>query len=165
MLRFFLISITALYSSTLLAHQQYTVAQCEAIAEERERIKSRFRTGYRAHERDSLNRRDNYLFQQLSRHCTNPIQPGTGQASSNTQHQRTVTRSRTTVSNQPINTNYSARNRVYTGEKAQAWQDFYQASDECRRRNPSQADFVACAEDRTRQRREFEALWSQNNPY
>lgn len=161
MLRYLFIIFAALLSSHLLAYEQYTVGQCKAIEAERERIKSRFRAGFRASERNYLNRRDNELFQLLSRHCTSPRRQVTSsQPSSLT---RSVTRSSSAI-NQPTNTNYSARNRVYTGEKAQAWQYFYQVPEQCRLRNPSQADFVACAEDRTRQRREFEAQWNQVNP-
>lgn len=164
MLRY-LISAIMLTSFNLAAHPQYTVAQCDAIKSERETIKACFRTGYRPHERDSLNRRDTHLFQQLSRHCTHPIQPDEAQAISNNQQQKPATRTRTSVTNQPINnTNYSARNRVYSGTKAEAWQDYYQVPEQCRLRNPSQADFVACAEDRARQRREFEVYWRQTNP-
>ena len=159
------LAILLLFSTNSFAHEQYTQARCDSIKAERERIHSRFRSGYSIRERDALNRRDVNLFQQLSRHCSNPVQPSANRANSNLQRQTNTTLQRSRViTRSPIKTNYTANNRVYTGAKADAWQEFYKVHDACRLRNPTHSDFVHCSKERTRQRREFEAQWRQTNP-
>ena len=50
---------------------------------------------------------------------------------------------------------------MYSGEKLQAWQAYYQLPAQCRSKKPSQADFIFCAEDKTAQKAAFEKVWQQ----
>ncbi|MGB1263322.1 MAG: hypothetical protein ACPG52_10455 [Cognaticolwellia sp.] len=59
------------------------------------------------------------------------------------------------------NNNPVAGGTVYQGEKLQAWLTFYQADKKCTRPKSTQ-EFVACAEDKRRQRAKFEKTYTDH---
>lgn len=156
---FFLSILFIIFGFPSFANDQYTKSDCEYLAKEREYIKKRLNAGYRVREGNRLNERDQELFRVISKHCRKPVDDSAYFYSS--QPSQTVTNlvPNYPISSSAINDNWSAHNRVYQGEKLEAWEAFYKMPSRCRHRQSAQADFVFCAENKAEQRQEFEKYW------
>jgi len=127
------------------------------LKKEKQRIQERFTKGYGVAEGNYLNDRDRELFQIMRKHCVAPIKPN------DTGYKRTETVKLPSASAlydaSVINDNWSAQNRTYEGEKLKAWEAFYKMPAKCRQKNSANHDFVACADDKAKQKSQFENYW------
>ena len=138
------------------ADEQYSEYHCNELKKEKERIQERFTKGYGVAEGNYLNDRDRELFQIMRKHCVAPVKPNDD-----------VVYKRRQTDNFPafsydasaINDNWSAQNRTYEGEKLKAWEAFYKMPAKCRQKNSANHDFVACADDKAKQKIQFESYW------
>lgn len=166
MKRLVTISAFFLFSPFLFANPQYTQYDCDQLAAERENIRKRLNSGYRVREGNYLNERDRKLFIEISKHCRNPVKEENyfyySDSIRTTSSQPSPVTSR--PSRRPVNTNYTANNRVFSGDKREAWDRFYKIPARCRSKDLTPDDFVFCAEDKADQRRDFEANWNVKTP-
>jgi hypothetical protein len=153
----------------LCAETQYSQSQCDNIEQEREQIRKRLNAGYSAKEGEWLDRRDRELFQVLAVHC---ISPSTNTSSyrmtddEDTESGYTSTERRAATSiyagmSLQEMPEWSGANAIFTGDKAAAWDEFYQVPPQCRLKKLSETEFVACAEDKAAQKSIFEQKWQQ----
>lgn len=147
----------AVFASSAFAQDQYSEYHCKTLKAEKERIQEQFTQGYGVSLGNYLNERDRELFQIMRKHCVSPIKPGHSDDYNEPETKAVIT----TPSYDPnaINDNWSAQNRVYRGEKLEAWQSFYKMPAQCRHKQSSDHDFVACADNKAMQRKEFEKYW------
>lgn len=138
------------------ADEQYSAQHCKALKEEKERIQERFAKGYGVAEGNYLNARDIELFQLMRKHCVKPTLPN---ADSLTDDYLTESPSKRTYNVKSINDNWSAHNKTYHGEKADAWLDFYKVPYRCRQKDSTTDDFIYCSEFKAKRRVEFEEYW------
>ncbi|MEH8017782.1 hypothetical protein MN202_11085 [Rheinheimera muenzenbergensis] len=141
------------------ADQQYSETHCNELKKEKERIQERFTKGYGVAEGNYLNDRDRELFQIMRKYCVAPIKPNDG-----VDYKQGETDSIPEISydSSSINDNWSAQNRTYEGEKLKAWAAFYKMPAKCRQKNSANHDFVACADDKAKQKIQFESYWRNN---
>lgn len=140
-----------------VADEQYSSQHCAALKAEKERIQQRFAKGYGVAEGNYLNDRDREIFQIMRKHCVSPVRSGSSDNYQGQEAKDVITNP--SYDSTSINDNWSAQNRVYRGEKLEAWQSFYKMPSKCRHKQSSDHDFVACADDKAEQRKRFEAYW------
>ena len=146
----------------------YSSSRCEAIKNEREQIRERQRQGYSAFEGERLRKRDDYLFIELSRHCSGQRVDGTSSQArtfSYNQRQRELAlqaQKEWEILSQKF-PDMSANNALYEGSKGDAWLSFLVIPAKCRVKNISYADFVWCSEDKKQQKTNFETFWAVNS--
>lgn len=155
----FLLLIPLIFSFYALSAEQYYDFECRNLQNERDYIQKRLKAGYGVREGNYLNERDRELFTEIAKHCKKPIKRE--DISSYSYSDRPV-RNAPIVTRQyhrPINTNYSGHNKIYYGEKRDAWDKYYKMPDRCRAKNLKHEDFVFCAEDKADKRDKFEEYW------
>lgn len=151
------ITLSFIISIPTHAYEQYSEQHCNALKKEKEQIQERFARGYGVAEGNYLNDRDREIFRIMRKHCVKPVQPNSGASyRSGSSEQLTINPS---YNADAINDNWSAQNRIYEGEKLKAWEQFYKMPAKCRHKQSKDNDFVACADDKAEQRKQFEAYW------
>lgn len=147
---------------------EYSHARCESIKNEREQIRAKQREGYSSYEGERLRKRDDYLFIELSRHCSGQRFAGasgdTKGLSYNQRQQQLALQAQKDweVLSQKF-PDMSANNALYEGSKGDAWLSFLVIPEKCRVKNISYADFVWCSEDKQQQKSHFETFWAVNS--
>lgn len=157
-MKIYLFIFLALIAFQASPNEQYSAYRCNALKEEKQRIQDRFARGYGASEANYLNDRDRELFRIMRKHCVKPTPQPSYQVQS-APYESDQFNQLSSYNSAAINDNWSARNRVYQGEKLEAWEAFYKMPSRCRQRQPAQADFVFCAENKAEQRQAFEKHW------
>ncbi len=144
----------------LFAAEQYSTYQCDNLRERIEFLRNRTSSGYDVAASSASSPRDSDLVAEYSAHCQHPVD--------------TVRVVRGAITPSPASDyhydslenmpSFSANNATFSGEKADAWADFYQPPRQCRQKKLTEADFIACAENKAKQRDEFERVWQRRSP-
>ena len=147
----FLVFAAAVYAG----EAQFTVTECATIEAQREAVQAKMRGGYNVSEYNRLTGRDLKLFNLLARHCQQPERDDYLLEEPKSRKSAIQTTNDLTESFPMMRSD----NAVFVGEKAKAWDNFYQMPDQCRLHQQSRQDFVYCAEDKVRQREAFLQSW------
>lgn len=150
--------LALLLPQPLFASEQYSTYQCDNLRDRIEFLRKRTSSGYDVAASSASSPRDGDLVAEYSAHCQHPVDTvrvvrGAINPSPASDYQYD------SLENMP---SFSANNATFSGEKADAWADFYQLPQQCRQKKPTDDVFVFCAENKIKQRNEFERVWQSN---
>ncbi len=139
----------------LQAAEQYSQFVCDNLEDRLEFIQKRTSSGYDINASSSTTAKDFALMQEYNSHCQHPVDT-VRVIRGAIQESQTANYADTQLQDMP---SLSGNNATYHGEKADAWEDFYQVSRLCRKKQLTEAQFIWCAEHKAEQRAKFEHEW------
>ncbi len=139
----------------LHAVEQYSTYQCDNLKARLNVIKKRSSSGYDIDVNQFSVNKDLALLHEYSLYCVHPVDTVRVIRGAISDAQ-SAEFPETSLQDMP---SFSANNATFGGEKAAAWDDFYQVPRQCRKKQLSEFEFVACAEDKADQRVKFEQNW------